>query len=55
MTFLANTDAIIIDIRKNHGFADGGYLIASYFFTDAVHWSDSYDPYTDATSHQNCS
>ncbi|AKD53678.1 S41 family peptidase [Spirosoma radiotolerans] len=43
MTFLANTDAISIDIRRNHGFSDGGYLIASYFFTDPVQWNDSYD------------
>ncbi|SEO35409.1 S41 family peptidase [Mucilaginibacter sp. OK283] len=43
MTFLANSDAIIIDIRKNYGFADGGFLIASYFFNDPVHWNDNYD------------
>ena len=43
MTFLANSDAVIIDIRKNHGFADGGLLIASYFFNDSVHWNDNYD------------
>ena len=43
MTFLANSDAIIIDIRNNHGFADGGLLIASYFFGDPVHWNDIYD------------
>lgn len=43
MTFVANSDAVIIDIRNNHGFADGGVLIASYFFADPVHWSDSYD------------
>jgi hypothetical protein len=43
MTFLANSEAIIIDIRKNHGFADGGFLIASYFFNEPTHWSDNYD------------
>ena len=43
MTFLANSDAVIVDIRKNHGFADGGLLIASYFFNDPVHWNDNYD------------
>jgi hypothetical protein len=43
MTFLANSDAIIIDIRKNHGFADGGNLVASYFFKEAVHYNDQYD------------
>jgi hypothetical protein len=43
MTFLANSDAVIIDIRKNHGFADGGFLIASYFFNEPTHWNDNYD------------
>lgn len=43
MTFLANSDAVIVDVRKNHGFADGGLLIASYFFNDPVHWNDIYD------------
>ncbi|HTH50064.1 MAG TPA: S41 family peptidase [Candidatus Limnocylindria bacterium] len=43
MTFLANSDAVIVDIRKNHGFADGGLLIASYFFNDPVHWNDNHD------------
>ena len=43
MTFLANSDAVIIDLRKNHGFADGGLLIASYFFNESVHWNDIYD------------
>jgi len=43
MTFVAHSDAVIIDIRKNHGFADGGGLIASYFFKDAVHFEDQYD------------
>jgi hypothetical protein len=44
MNFLANSDAVIIDLRNNHGFApDGVLLIESYFFNDAVHLSDSYD------------
>jgi hypothetical protein len=44
MIFLANSDAVIIDLRNNHGFApDGVLLIESYFFNDAVHLSDGYD------------
>jgi retinol-binding protein 3 len=44
MTFLANSDAVIIDLRNNHGFApDGVLLVESYFFDDAVHLEDEYD------------
>ncbi|MBS1663164.1 MAG: S41 family peptidase [Bacteroidetes bacterium] len=44
MSFLGNTDAVIIDLRNNHGFApDGVLLMESYFFNDAVHLSDAYD------------
>jgi hypothetical protein len=44
MQFLANSDAIIIDLRNNHGFApDGVLLIESYFFNDAVHLTDQHD------------
>ena len=44
MIFLANSDAVIIDLRDNHGFApDGVLLMESYFFNDAVHLSDGYD------------
>ncbi|WP_447641949.1 MULTISPECIES: S41 family peptidase [Chitinophagaceae] len=42
--FLSNSDAIIIDLRNNHGFApDGVNLIESYFFKDETHMSDIYD------------
>ena len=41
MAFLANTDALIIDLRENHG---GGLdmlaLLASYFFNGPVHLLD---------------
>jgi hypothetical protein len=44
MTFLAHSDAIIIDLRKNHGFApDGVQLIESYFFDEPVHLFDTFD------------
>jgi hypothetical protein len=43
MTFLANTDALIIDLRENHGGAPGMVdVLASYFFNgnDPVHLND---------------
>ena len=44
MSFLANADAIIIDLRSNHGFApDGVLLIESYFFKEATHITDYLD------------
>ncbi|HTI12150.1 MAG TPA: S41 family peptidase [Puia sp.] len=44
MQFLANSDAIIIDLRRNHGFApDGVLLMESYFFNDAVHLTDNHN------------
>jgi hypothetical protein len=44
MTFLAHADAIIIDLRQNHGFApDGVQLIESYFFDEPVHLFDTFD------------
>jgi retinol-binding protein 3 len=43
-SFLANTDAIIIDLRNNHGFApDGVNLIESYFFDESTHIADQFD------------
>jgi hypothetical protein len=44
MTFMANVDAVIIDLRRNHGFApDGVLLIESYFFKDETHITDQID------------
>lgn len=41
MAMLANSDAIIIDLRDNHGFApDGVILMESYFFKDETHMTD---------------
>jgi retinol-binding protein 3 len=41
MAFLMNSDAIILDLRDNHGFAgDGVLLVQSYFFKDETHMSD---------------
>ena len=44
MSFLVNADAIIIDLRSNHGFApDGVLLIESYFFKEETHMTDQID------------
>lgn len=41
MAFLSNTDALILDLRDNHGFApDGVVLVESYFFTEETHMTD---------------
>jgi len=41
MAFLSNSDAIILDLRDNHGFApDGVLLIESYFFAEETHMTD---------------
>jgi hypothetical protein len=52
MAFLKNADAIILDLRDNHGFADGGILIQSYFFNDPTHMSD-YVNRDDGTTRQS--
>ncbi len=45
MGFLANTDALLIDLRYNGGgYGDMGALLTSYFFEgDPVHLADLYD------------
>jgi hypothetical protein len=41
MAFIANTDALILDLRENGGGGPSMFaLLASYFFKDAVHLSD---------------
>lgn len=40
MSFLANSDAIILDLRKNGGGATGGNLICSYFLSEETHLRD---------------
>jgi len=42
MAFLENSDAIILDLRHNHGGA-GPTLLYSYFFADEAHLSDMYN------------
>jgi retinol-binding protein 3 len=50
MAFMANADAVIIDLRRNHGFApDGVILIESYFFKDETHVTDQIDRDADKT------
>jgi hypothetical protein len=52
MAFLMNSDAIILDLRDNHGFADGGLLVQSYFFKESTHMSD-YINRDDGTTRQS--
>jgi hypothetical protein len=42
MSFLANSEAIILDLRQNHGGA-GAMVLCSYFFEDETHLSDQYN------------
>jgi retinol-binding protein 3 len=42
MSFLANSEAIILDLRQNHGGA-AGTLLMSYFFDEPQHLSDHVD------------
>ncbi len=47
MRFVANADALIIDLRDNRGGRDAmAAEIASYFVNGRVHWSDSYSRIT---------
>jgi hypothetical protein len=44
MTFLANGEAVILDLRRNHGFAPtGGALVSSYFFKEETRLSDHFN------------
>jgi C-terminal processing protease CtpA/Prc len=43
MGFLVNCDAIILDLRDNHGGASGGTLLCSYFFKEETHLTDFYN------------
>ncbi|HKE04936.1 MAG TPA: S41 family peptidase, partial [Blastocatellia bacterium] len=51
MNFLANTDALIIDLRNNTGGTPAmGVLLASYFFdAEPVHYADNYTRVGDVT------
>ena len=43
MLFLSNCEAIILDLRENHGGASGGTLLCCYFFKEETHLTDFYD------------
>ena len=43
MSFLANSESIILDLRQNGGGSSGGTLLCSYFFSEETHLSDSYN------------
>ncbi len=44
MSFLANSEAVILDLRQNHGFAPtGGTLVCSYFFKEETRLSDHFN------------
>src|SRR5262245_11271822 len=50
MSFLANNDAVIIDLRKNGGGSpDAVILLCSYFFDQATHLNSIYTRTTDTT------
>jgi Peptidase family S41/N-terminal domain of Peptidase_S41 in eukaryotic IRBP len=51
MRFLAHVDAIIFDLRDNHGGGgDVGAVLSSYLFTQPTHLEDVYDRTTGKTS-----
>jgi hypothetical protein len=43
MAFLANSEAVILDLRDNQGGASGGTLLCSYFFKEETHLTDFYN------------
>lgn len=50
MSFLANSEAIIVDLRKNGGGSPEGVIfLCSYFFNESVHLNSIYDRGTDTT------
>jgi hypothetical protein len=49
MNLLANSDALIIDVRRNGGGSDVVSLVVSYFFKEPVHRMDSYSKITGKT------
>ena len=40
MAFLANSEAVILDLRENHGGMSGGVLLCSYFLREETHLRD---------------
>ena len=50
MSFLSNSDAVILDLRHNHGgFGNGPGLLCSYFFDEETRLADSYNRITNVT------
>jgi retinol-binding protein 3 len=50
MSFLANSEAVIVDLRKNGGGSpDAVILLCSYFFAEPTHLNDIYTRGTDTT------
>ena len=50
MSFLANNDAVVIDLRKNGGGSpEGVILLCSYFFDEPTHLNSIYTRSTDTT------
>jgi hypothetical protein len=43
MAFLANSEAVILDLRNNHGGMSGGGLLCSYFLKEETHLRDFYN------------
>jgi hypothetical protein len=43
MSFLANSESVILDLRQNHGGQSGGTLLCSYFFKEETHLTDFYN------------
>jgi hypothetical protein len=52
MNWLANCDALIIDLRRNGGGSDVAALIVSYLFREPVHTIDIYSKVTQTTRQQ---
>jgi C-terminal processing protease CtpA/Prc len=51
MNFLADSDALILDLRDNHGGMSGMVtLIASYLFDEPTHLNDAYDRNANSTT-----
>ena len=50
MSFLANSEAVIVDLRKNGGGSpEGVILLCSFFFDEPVHLNSIYDRTSDTT------
>jgi C-terminal processing protease CtpA/Prc len=43
MSFLANSESVILDLRQNSGGQSGGTLLCSYFFKEETHLTDFYN------------